>query len=408
MENRKKFIALACLYTAQLIPGHFATNALPVIMRNEGFSLRSIGFAGMISMPWALKFLWSPAVDRWGRGKNHYRKWIFLMQIFFALTTLAAAFFSLSENFITVIMLMTLSYFFASTQDVAVDAYAVKMLQPSERGIGNGIQAAGNMLGVVLGSSLALILYIRTSWETTLITLFVVTLLLSVPLYFSGEKKTQEQQKTASYEDIVSFFRISGIRRLIPVMLLSFGGVFSSMTMIKPLMIDQGYSWSFVSAAVGLYPLAGVPAALAAGFAVKKYGRKKVMLISSAFQIFACLMLVPVASGKGGAYLIQAAMCTVFVSFSLLLTVFNTIAMDFARSGREGTDFTLFMSVTFFGGMFIAGISGVVAQYFGYETLFILCAFICLLVYLMLENLFRNGRITDTEECESGCPDGVQ
>ena len=403
MENRRKFIALACLYTAQLIPGHFATNALPVIMRSEGFSLQSIGFAGMISVPWALKFLWSPVVDRCGRGKNHYRKWIFLMQILFALITLAAAFFSLSENFMTVIILMTLSYFFASTQDVAVDAYAVKMLQPSERGIGNGIQAAGNMLGVVLGSSLALILYIRTSWETTLITLFMVTLMLSVPLYFSGEKKTPEHQKTASYADMVSFFKINGIRRLVPVLLLPFGGVFSSMTMIKPLMIDQGYSWSFVSAAVGLYPLAGVPAALAAGFAVKKYGRKKVMLVSSAFQIFACLMLVPVAAGKGGVYLIQVSMCTVFISFSLLLTVFNTIAMDFARSGREGTDFTLFMSVTFFGGMFIAGISGVIAQHFGYEALFVLCAFICLLVYLMLLNLFRKGGITEAERNNSVC-----
>ncbi|QAR33511.1 MFS transporter [Geovibrio thiophilus] len=408
MENRKKFLALACLYTAQLIPGHFATNALPVIMRNEGFSLRSIGFAGMISMPWALKFLWSPVVDRWGRGKNHYRKWIFVMQILFASATLASAFFSLNENFMTVIMLMTLSYFFASTQDIAVDAYAVKMLEPAERGVGNGIQAGGNMLGVVLGSSLALILYIRTSWGTTLVTLFIVTMLLSAPLIFSGEEKSPDPVRAASYRDIVSFFRISGIKRLIPVMLLAFGGVFSAMTMIKPLMIDQGYSWNFISAAIGLYPLAGVPAALTAGFAVKKYGRRKVMLASSAFQIFACLMLVPVASGNGGIYLIQVAMCVVFISFSLLLTVFNTIAMDFARKGREGTDFTMFMSVTFFGGMFIAGISGAVAQYFGYVILFLLCSFICLLVYLLLENLFHNGRIADTEECESGCPDGVQ
>lgn len=397
-SNKRKYIALACLYTSQLIPGHFAANAMPVIMRNEGFSLQSIGLIGIISMPWALKFLWSPIVDRYGRGKNHYRKWIFSMQIIFALITFAVSFLSLSNSFIAVLALMTFSYFFASTQDIAVDGYAVKALEPKERGIGNGIQAGCNMLGIVLGACIGLILYIKTSWQITLTTMFVITLLLAVPLLFTTEKESDTTVERASYADMLSFFRRKEIFSLLPVMFLAFAGVFSALMMIKPLLIDQGYSWSFISMAIGFYPLVGLPAALTAGYAVTKYGRRKVMLVSIVFQAIACSLLIPVSSGVGGGALIQAVLVMVFLSFSTLLTVFNTVAMDLARTGREGMDFTMFMSITFLGGTIVATGSGAVADRLGYQGLFAIAAVLCIVVFFMFIRLFRQGHISDQIE----------
>lgn len=51
---------LASLYLAQGLPYGFFTQALPVVLRDSGFSLVAIGATGVLFAPWALKFLWAP------------------------------------------------------------------------------------------------------------------------------------------------------------------------------------------------------------------------------------------------------------------------------------------------------------------------------------------------------------
>lgn len=56
----------------------------------------------------------------------------------------------------------------AATQDVFVDAFAVRMLKPSERGFGNTAQVAGYWLGVRIGGAALLLLVERLGERTTL------------------------------------------------------------------------------------------------------------------------------------------------------------------------------------------------------------------------------------------------
>ncbi|MBP8011770.1 MAG: MFS transporter, partial [Parabacteroides sp.] len=59
-----KLVTFFCLYIAQSIPMSFFSTVIPVMMRQENFSLASIGLLQLIKLPWILKFLWSPLVDR--------------------------------------------------------------------------------------------------------------------------------------------------------------------------------------------------------------------------------------------------------------------------------------------------------------------------------------------------------
>jgi hypothetical protein len=106
----------------------------------------------------------------------------------------------------------------------------------------------------------------------------------------------------------------------------------------------------------------------------------------------ACLALIPVASGWGGnifLYLSLGGICSIFAA---LMTVLNTLAMDFARPGRGGSDFTMFISLSFFGGMICISISGLVAQTFGYAALFAGCAGLYVLLLVLLLWLYRGRR----------------
>lgn len=64
---RKQGPALALMYGAQGLPAGLAFNAYATILRASGASLEHIGLAGLVFLPWALKFLWAGTVDNAGK-----------------------------------------------------------------------------------------------------------------------------------------------------------------------------------------------------------------------------------------------------------------------------------------------------------------------------------------------------
>src|SRR5262245_52582919 len=65
---------LALLYFCQGLPGGFLAVALPVILLDRGVSMTEVGFASALSLPWTLKILWAPIVDRHGSRRFGRRK----------------------------------------------------------------------------------------------------------------------------------------------------------------------------------------------------------------------------------------------------------------------------------------------------------------------------------------------
>src|SRR5262249_57427118 len=88
---------LGWLYSSQGLPFGFFTQALPLLMRARGYSLESIGLSSLLAAPWALKFVWSPLVDRWGARKA----WILPLQLVTALTLVVT---SVNENDFDVVL----------------------------------------------------------------------------------------------------------------------------------------------------------------------------------------------------------------------------------------------------------------------------------------------------------------
>ena len=80
-------VLLVSLYFAQGLPYGFFTTALPVVLRQSGYSLVAISATGVLFLPWALKFLWAPYVDRLGTR----RRWVVSMQIATAAMALGLA-----------------------------------------------------------------------------------------------------------------------------------------------------------------------------------------------------------------------------------------------------------------------------------------------------------------------------
>src|SRR5512133_2988669 len=137
------------------MPLGFAFTAFQVMLRGAGVDLKTIGILSAISLPWSLKFLWAPLVDRYALPRpDRRRSWIVLAQIALALGLFAFAAYAgfalerdpatgriaIAASAAAVLGAIALFITIASaTQDIALDAYSVEVLEPDEQGPASGL-----------------------------------------------------------------------------------------------------------------------------------------------------------------------------------------------------------------------------------------------------------------------------
>ncbi len=211
-KNWHKFPVLFSLYIAQSIPMSFFSTVVPVIMRQESYSLESIGLLQLIKLPWILKFLWAPFIDNQTKSTRQIRRWIFGSEIFYAIIILHIGFFNLQTDFTLIISLMILAFIASATQDIAVDIYAIFVLRKDERALGNSMQSAGSFVGSLIGTGVLLIVYYYFGWRNLLILLAAFVAFAIVPLLLYRKKLSVDDtvKKKVSLKDVFYFFASKG------------------------------------------------------------------------------------------------------------------------------------------------------------------------------------------------------
>jgi PAT family beta-lactamase induction signal transducer AmpG len=170
LKNRRIQI-LGLLSAPSGLPLGFVTSTLQVFLRSAGVSLKTIGLLQIISVPWTLKFLWAPLVDRFAfRWPDRRRSWMLLTQLALAGTLGALAAYVARElgrgpdgrlalaagAAAGVAALGLLFAFLAATQDIALDAFAVESLAADEVGPASGLRIMWYRIGMLMGSALAI------------------------------------------------------------------------------------------------------------------------------------------------------------------------------------------------------------------------------------------------------------
>jgi len=151
--------ALALLYAAQGVPYGFATKYLPFVLRQAHFSRTKIASLGWLQLPWYLKPLWSPVADVPSlRSGWRARVALFSLQCLLAVCVAGFALFDVVRELPAWLALTFLAAATAATQDLFVDAFAVRALGPEDRGAANAAQVAGYKLGALAGGAGMLLL----------------------------------------------------------------------------------------------------------------------------------------------------------------------------------------------------------------------------------------------------------
>ncbi len=386
-----KFNLLGSLYVAQYVPIAFFYQTLPTFLRQQGASLEVIGMIGFLAIPWMLKFLWAPYIDRIRFRWGHYRIWIILFQSLLILDLVLCAFLNLQQQLPIMLVCLFMVCFWAASQDIATDALAIGLLTSEQRGIGNGIQSGGNYLGAIVGGGVLLILLDRLGWTTSLLLLAGFMAVSLIPILLHPETVAPLPTQKPTWRTLVQFFRLPGHWQWLLMLALYMAGGSMASGMIRPLMVDRGFALSDIGWILGVVSFsAGLVGSLIAGWLINRWGYKRSLIRFGIFSAITIATYLPLGFGSSDLVLVYGSNILVAIATGMAFTVTLAVMMDYSRLETAGTDYTVQVSVVYFSGILAMALGGFIAQAFGYVTVFAVCVGLTLLGVALIAKRFSS------------------
>ncbi|NGN40655.1 MFS transporter [Mesorhizobium sp. CGMCC 1.15528] len=367
-------MAIGGLYVAQSVIGGITWAGLPAVMRDQGMPLDHIGLLSLIALPWALKFLWSPAIERFRLppvGRNRSGTIVLIGGLISVAGLFAVGALGPGMLF-PVLACLTVVAFAASTVDIACDGYAVESLSRENHGWGNAAQVGGAYFGSAIGAGLFLVIVDRYGWQAGVWTMAVLLILLGLPFMLRARRATLVETRE-HVPSLGSALKRPEIRKGLLAAAVYVIAQKAALGMVGPFLIDAGLDLTTVGLLNSVGSMfVGLAAALLGGALIRLWGIRAVLILAivlqaaalfffAAFHQFdampkAVLMAVSVASSSG----IMA------LGFVALYAQF----MRWSDPKQAGVDFTLFQCMDALVSMVGGIVAGYVAQYLGYGVFF--------------------------------------
>ncbi|WP_342358573.1 MFS transporter [Terrarubrum flagellatum] len=370
-------LSVGGLYVGQSIIGGLSFFGLPSVLRERGLPLDRIGLIYLSILPWALKFLWSPVIERYRspkQGVSRSRVIVLVGGVISALGLSAVAFAGVDHPALLVGFFILIA-FAASTVDIACDGHAVEALSEKHHGWGNAAQVGGAYLGSAIGSGLFLVLVELYGWRAATFAMAALLLVLALPFLLSqprpspGVSGHQPSLRNALRRDDM---RAGLALAAVYVVAQKWG-----LSMLGPFLVDSGLdltSLGMINGVGGM--IVGFLCALAGGALVRIFGARTIMTFALVLQALALAGLA-FAALRGG--FPQAALVALAIASSSGLMAFGFVAlyaqfMALADARQAGVDFTLLQCMDALVSMAGGVCAGFISQHFGYGACFALAA----------------------------------
>jgi predicted MFS family arabinose efflux permease len=388
-------LALGALYMAQGIPFGFATEYLPVVLRESGTSYTGIAALFWLQLPWQLKIFWARAADQPFLRKNT-RTVVLVMQLGLTLTVAAFAARPLREAPYLWFGLTFAAAALAATQDVFVDAFAVRVLRPDERGYGNTAQVAGYRLGMLVGGAALLLVVGHLGERMTLLACAGVVALASIGAFFGTEQVEAAggEESASASADKPAALDVRGLARHLighearPVLLLALTfklGLHMAGSLLKPMAVDYGWTKHQIGAAVVSVGSASALAGAAAGGALHRIlHERRALWVALVVQALVCAPLVVVDQLHAPLGLTTGALALEHFGTGLGTTVLFAALMTATRPANAGLHYTVLQSANALG-IGLGGLAGgLLADVAGKSVTFVVATLVCLAPALLL------------------------
>ncbi len=402
-----RYVAFTLLYAAQGLPYGLLSIAVPAYMAEQGLTPTQISsYMGIILLPWSLKLINGPIMDRWSylvMGRR--RPWILLAQAGMVTTSVIMALTpDPMQHLFALTALGFLTNFFTAFQDVAVDGMAVEIIPVEQQPKANGFMWGGKGLGVAGATAGgAWLMNAHGLGAALLAQALVVAIVMLLPLLARERQGERLLPWTAGQaSDVSRSLQLEGWidigRSLLRVVLLPVSLiatlVFFAYNLIRgfvdallPVLTVQEMGWthtdfSELSATAGL--VSGVLGMVAGGWLVERLGRRRTIAAGVLLLGGGAAAMALLAAAWSQRLPAQAFISAYYILDTLISISFLATMMAISWKRVAATQFSLYMAVANMGLSGGAALFGPLQGLLSYPHLFYIVVAVGLFVLSLL------------------------
>lgn len=383
MKQGIRWLSILLLGFSSGLPLVLTASTLQAWLTEAKVDLKTIGFASLIGLPYTLKFLWAPLMDRivppfLGRRRG----WMLMTQLSVAAAIWSMSYFDPVQSLTKLVAMAVAVAFFSASQDIVLDAHRRDTLLSHELGFGSALFVNGYRLGMLFSGAFALYLADNMSWPAVYrilsvgIGVGVLATLLSVEPRESRAPPSLQQAVVAPFLDY--FSRNRAWIGLLFLLLYKLGdGVATNMT--TPFYLQIGFTKTEIAAVAKTVGLgAMIVGGLTGGALMLRLGLARALVIFGIFQAisistFALLTIT-------GPQVSALAWIVGFENFcsGLGTTAFLGFLASICDRRFSATQYALFSSFVSVPRAFIAAPAGIFVTGLGWAKFFLFCTLIAL------------------------------
>ena len=249
-------------------------------------------------------------------------------------------------------------------------------------------------------------LYTKIGWQGITFLLSGIVLIALLPVLFFvknnsvSEVQPLQNRKRANLKDIPAFFKIQGAWKRVLLLAIYYSGVLGILVMLKPLLVDKGYSVRNIAFMVGIFGTGiGTVSSFIGGFLIHKFGNRNMIITVALYNFLVAMFFYWVVLPASTLVVFYIGIGMLWSGYAMASVVVYTISMNMVRPGREGTDYSIQIVITHLSGLVVSVLSGQLAGMLNYKGLFMVESFwsgaVVILVMLLYSEpgLIKNNTV---------------
>ncbi|MCP9809970.1 MFS transporter [Cyanobium sp. HWJ4-Hawea] len=392
----RRITAVAAEGVASGTPYVVGTKLLQGWLTATGIPLGLIGMLAYAELPYTLKMVWAPALDRWPiPWPDRRRGWLLLLQLLLVAVIGAMTFLRPSQhpaNLAAIGLMALLLALVSATQDIVVDAYRTDLLPEGERGAGaaaTNLGYRGAMLAIGAGG---FILAGRHGWPLAF-GAAAVLMLLVVPFTLTAPKLPPIGHQVTSLRQAVvgparEFLHRTGRGRgamLLALVLLYRWPDGLLNVMAVPFLIQQGFSPEMVGSVLAGWGIgATIVGTILGGILFGKLGMNRSLWAFALVGSAGNLSYWALASFDGGPVALLLAVGLENLGGGMVGAAFVALLMSLCNPRFSATQYALLSGVYALSRSLLSGQAGFVAEGVGWSNFFLLTVASSLPAFLLM------------------------
>ncbi|MCX8030792.1 MAG: MFS transporter [Thermodesulfovibrionales bacterium] len=405
----RRIAVTASLGFSSGLPLALTGGTLQAWMAVEGVDITTIGVFALIGLPYSLKFLWSPFMDRYSiplLGRR--RGWILICQICIMIALGIMSFCSPQKVPFLLALIAVFIAFISASQDIVIDAYRTDVLREEERGAGAAVFVFGYRIALFFSGALALIISEYINWHNTYLLVASGMLIGIVSIFMAPEPDVKAVPPKSLSDAVVNplrdfFIRPNALLILLLIILYKLGDAYAGSLTTAFLIRGVGFTVGDVGTInKGFGLICAVMGSFIGGALMVKLGLMKSLLFFGILQAISNLSFMWLAFVGKSYEMLIFTIAFENLSGGMGTSAFVALLMSLCNKSYSATQYALLSSLAAVGRIIISPTSGFLVESVGWANFFLITTLVATPALVLLWHMREDIRKLSLKSSQEG------